>query len=82
MLAVLLALEQRIHEAHANGIHTNQVKLTNNLLKHYNFTRQAKIRGLRQLEAAGVITIKQRGQEAPVVTHLWYTKTGRLKGAK
>ena len=82
MLAVLLALEYSIHEAHTKGIHTNQVKLTNNLLKQYKITRQAKFKGLRQLATAGVISMKQSGREAVVVMHHWYTKTGKLKGVK
>ena len=82
LLAVLLALEHSIHEAHANGIHTNQVKLTNNLLKQYKITHQTKHRGLHQLATAGVISVKRRGGEAPVVTHHWYTRTGELKGVR
>jgi hypothetical protein len=78
-LAVLLALEHSIYEGHNNGIHTNRVKLTNNLLKQYGITRHLKRRGLRHLAAAGVITVKQRGKEAPIVTHHWYTRTGELK---
>jgi DNA-binding transcriptional ArsR family regulator len=74
MLAVLLALEHAIHAAKSN-----KVKLTNALLKHYGISHQTKARGLRQLAAAGVVTFKQDGKAAPVVTHLWYTKSGKLK---
>jgi hypothetical protein len=50
VLAVLLNLEIAIHKER-----TNQVVLTNGLLKQYGIKRQAKIRGLQQLAAAGVI---------------------------
>lgn len=74
VLAVLLALEHAIHTTHSN-----QVDLTNNLLGRYGITRQSKNRGLRQLAAAGVITVEWREKSAPAVTHHWYTKGGRLK---
>ena len=78
VLAVLLALEHIIHDAGSN-----RVKLTNGLLKQYGITRQSKTRGLRQLVAANVITLEQCGErEAPVVTHHWYTKYGKLRGAR
>jgi hypothetical protein len=74
VLAVLLILEAAIHDAHSN-----QVKLTNSLLRLYKIGRQSKTRGLRQLTAAGVISVEGRGREAPVITHHWYTKKGKLK---
>jgi hypothetical protein len=77
VLAVLLALEAAIHEAHSN-----QVEFTNGLLQFYGIERQAKIRGLRQLADAGVISIKWRGRKAPIVTHHWYTTKGKLKAGR
>jgi hypothetical protein len=78
VLAVLLALEHIIH-----GAGSNRVKLTNGLLKQYGITRQSKARGLRQLVEAGVIAVEQRGErEAPVVTHHWYSKYGKLRCAR
>jgi hypothetical protein len=75
LLAVLLALEAAVHEEHSN-----QVKLTNGLLGQYAITPQSKTRGLRQLAAAKVISIKRGGsKQAPVVTHHWYTKDGELR---
>jgi hypothetical protein len=74
MLAVLLALEVAVHDAHSN-----QVEFTNGLLKQYRIPRQAKIRGLRKLANAGVITVEWRGLMAPLVTHHWYTTEGKLK---
>lgn len=76
MLAVLLVLEHAIHRAGSN-----QVRLTNHLLRQYKIPRQSKARNLRRLAAAGVITVEQHGKEAPVVTHHWYTKRGKLRRA-
>jgi hypothetical protein len=73
-LAVLLVLEHLIH-----GAKGNRVKLTNDLFKQYGIARQSKRWGLTQLADAGVITIEQAGKEAPIVTHLWYTKGGELR---
>jgi hypothetical protein len=73
-LAVLLALDYVIFDEHSN-----RVKLTNNILKQYGITHQSKIRGLRQLAEAGVITVEWCGQgEAPFVTHHWYNEYGQL----
>ena len=77
VLAVLIALECAVY-----GAESNQVALTNNLLKRYGIVRQVKNRGLRRLVAAGVITVEWREQLAPIVTHHWYTKSGKLKGVR
>ena len=53
-LAVLLVLEQVIH---ATG--SNRVKLTNGVFERYGISKQSKMRGLRQLAVAGVITVEQ-----------------------
>ncbi len=75
VLAVLLALDRAIYEAKSN-----RVKLTNGLLERYGITHQSKIRGLRRLAAAGVITVGRfRPREAPVVTHRWYTQRGKFR---
>jgi hypothetical protein len=77
-LAVLLVLEHVVHHAH-----TNRVTLTNGLLEQYGISPQSKIRGLRQLAAAEVISVGKRGQfESPIVTHHWYTPKGKLKGMR
>jgi hypothetical protein len=75
-LAVLLILEHLIH-----GAKSNRVKLTNDLCNQYGITRPAKARGLLQLAKAGVVNVEQVGNGAPAVTHLWYTKNGKLKGS-
>jgi hypothetical protein len=79
VLAVLLALEHAVHEAH-----NNRVKLTNGLLKRYGISSQSKVRGLRQLTMAEVISVERgRGRYgAPTVTHHWYTRHGELKGVR
>ena len=74
VLAVLLVLEIAIHDARSN-----LVKLTNDLLYQYKITHQSKTRGLRQLAAAGVISVEWNRLEAPMVTHHWYTEDGKLK---
>ena len=74
VLAVLLALESAVYDARCN-----QVKLTNHQLNTYKISRQAKIKGLRQLIAAEVVSVEWNGLEAPVVTHHWYTKQGKLR---
>jgi hypothetical protein len=74
VLAVLLALEAAIHEARSN-----QVELTNRLLGTYRIGRQSKGLGLRQLAAAGIVSIEWRGRKAPMVTHHWYTSRGALR---
>jgi hypothetical protein len=76
VLAVLLALEIAIHDARSN-----RVKLTNDLLDPYGITRQSKARGLRQIAAAGIISVEWDGQEAPTVTHHWYNEAGKLKSS-
>jgi hypothetical protein len=77
MLAVLLALEVAIYAAHSN-----RIKLTNGLLRRYRITPQSKTRGLRQLVAAGVVSVEQSGFVAPFVTHHWYTKKGVLRKSR
>jgi hypothetical protein len=74
VLAVLLALEAAVHKARSN-----QVEFTNDLLSLYKIGRQVKARGLRQLAAAGVISVEWRGLKAPLVTHHWYTEGGKLQ---
>jgi hypothetical protein len=74
VLAVLLALEAAIHKERSN-----QVELSNDLLRMYKIRRQAKTEGLRQLAAAGVVSVEWRDRKAPTVTHRWYTSSGVLR---
>jgi hypothetical protein len=51
----------------------NPIPLPSRNLKAVGINHQAKARGLRELEAAGVIRIQSRGQgRHPLVLHLWY----------
>jgi hypothetical protein len=55
----------------------NPVKLTGRALSRSGMTRYSKRRALRQLEAAGVITVTRRGcGRAPLVTLLWLPVRG------
>jgi hypothetical protein len=66
-LAVLLALDRAIFTTKRNP-----TKLTNNLLRRYGVTRQAKARALGQLQDAGVVVVERRGKGAPMVMHRWH----------
>ena len=66
MLAVLLALDRAIFKSGHNP-----TKLTNEFLELYGLDRKTKRRVLRQLEAAGVITVWRNGKEAPLVRLNW-----------
>jgi len=70
VLAVLLVLDRAIFE---NG-GRNPVVLTNALLRQYGISHQSKTRGLRRLEAAGVVSVEWNRDRkvAPIVTHRWY----------
>ena len=66
-LAVLIELAYRTFKANQN-----QVPLANKTLRSVGITHKAKARALRQLEAAGLVTITRRGSgKSPLVTILW-----------
>jgi len=73
-LSVLLILEHLIHVAGSN-----RIKVSNDLFKRYGISRNAKLRWLGAFAKAGVLKVEQSSKAAPVVTHLWYTKGGKLK---
>jgi hypothetical protein len=50
----------------------NPVRLPNKNLREVGMSRTGKAKALRQLQSAGVVTYKQDGNEAPLVTHSWY----------
>jgi hypothetical protein len=53
----------------------NPVKLWSPRLHSMGIVKHTRTRALRQLEAAGVIKVEQRGDGlAPLVTHLWYER--------
>jgi hypothetical protein len=54
----------------------NPVKLTNKRLASIGVTHHTRARALRQLEAAGVITVEYQGPgQSPLVRHLWFPVT-------
>jgi hypothetical protein len=67
--AVLLAVDYAIYKSERNP-----TKLTNELLAEFEIPRESKRRGLRQLEAAGVVSVDRKGREAPMVTSHWHPK--------
>ena len=65
---ILLELDRLIFKSFGR----NPVHLTNQALEAVGMRRNSKWKALRQLEAAGVITVAREGREAPLVTHLWH----------
>jgi hypothetical protein len=65
---VLIELDRLIFKAGGR----NPIRLTNQNLQAIGMSRSTKVKALRQLQNAGVITIKLQGREAVIVTHLWY----------
>jgi hypothetical protein len=65
---VLLELDRLIFKAYGR----NPVRLANQGLAAVGMIRSTKLRALRQLQDAGVITVVQDGQCAPLVTHHWH----------
>jgi hypothetical protein len=57
-----------VHEARKTGKRT--VPLPNGILARYGVSRETKRRALKQLAAAGVITVEQRPRKTPLVTLL------------
>jgi DNA-binding transcriptional ArsR family regulator len=68
MLAVLLELDHLVFVRRGR----NPVELTNTMMRAIGVSHQAKIRALRKLEAAGMVTIIWRGRRSPLVTVLWH----------
>jgi hypothetical protein len=70
---VLIELDRLILKARGR----NPVRFWSTRLRAAGLTRHTRTRALRQLEAAGVIKIEQRGKGlSPMVTHLWYPQLG------
>jgi hypothetical protein len=68
---LLIELDRLIFE----GRGKNPVKLTYRCRRAAGLTRYTTMRALRQLEAAGVISVERRAGQAPLVTHLWFSAT-------
>lgn len=67
VLAVLIELNHQVFVTHKNP-----VALTNSALRSVGISHQAKLRALRQLEAAVVVKVRWRGRRrSPLVTVLW-----------
>jgi hypothetical protein len=66
---VLIELDRLVLKARGK----NPVRFWSPRLRAVGIAKQARTRALRQLEAAGVIRVEQRGKGlSPWVTHLWY----------
>jgi hypothetical protein len=66
---VLIELDRLLLKARGK----NPVRFWSSRLRAAGITREVRARALRQLQAAGVIEIEQRGKGlSPWVTHLWY----------
>jgi hypothetical protein len=69
--AVLIELDRLILKAGGK----NPVRFWSSRLRALGLVHQTRARALRQLEAAGVIKVCQRGKGlSPWVTHLWYER--------
>lgn len=56
-----------------DGYGKNPVRLTYQARRAVGLTRFTTMRALRQLEAAGAISVERRPGQAPLVTHLWFS---------
>jgi hypothetical protein len=65
---VLLELDHLIFKSFGR----NPVRLSNHALRAVGMSRDGKQAALRQLEAAGVITVVRQGRGSPLITHLWH----------
>jgi hypothetical protein len=65
---VLFELDRLIFKAFGR----NPVRLTNQAFEAIGMVRSTKLKALRQLEDAGVITVVRDGFKAPLVAHLWH----------
>jgi DNA-binding MarR family transcriptional regulator len=71
--AVLIELDRLILKASGR----NPVRFWSPRLREIGITQHTRTRALRQLEAAGVIKVEQRGKGlSPWVLHLWYPYPG------
>ena len=73
VLAILLALEE-LH--FKDSYHRNQQRLTTCNLQRFGLTRWQKLRALRILEKARVITVCRTHGKNPLVTLLWHPSVG------
>jgi len=72
---LLIILDRLIFE----GRGRNPIKLTHRSWKATELSHDAMTDALRQLEAAGVVSVEHRPGRAPRVTHLWFPVTQDLR---
>ena len=68
LLAVLLELDHLVFVNRGR----NPIELTNAALRSVGISHQSKIRALRHLESAEMVTVCWRGRRSPLVTVLWH----------
>jgi CRP-like cAMP-binding protein len=69
--AVLIELDRIILKSGGR----NPVKLSSTRLRAIGVCAETRARALHQLEAAGVVSVAQRGKGlSPLVTHLWFER--------
>ena len=66
--AILIELAYQVFKQHRNPVPLNNIALS-----AVGIRRDAKMRALRQLEAAGKVVISLRGKRCPLVTLRWRT---------
>ena len=67
-IIILIELDRLIFKSFGR----NPVRLSNDKLAAIGMSPNGKMKGLRQLQAAGILKVAQKGCEAPLVTHLWH----------
>jgi hypothetical protein len=67
-VAVLAALYERYFR---DKFHWNPVKLTNTKFRELGISPHTKLRGLRELESQGSVTVEWRDRRSPIVTLNW-----------
>jgi hypothetical protein len=65
----LIAVQAELHHLWFKALNkTKPVALSNVALKAFGFHRSDKVRALRALEEAGMVTVQWRGKKSPLVT--------------
>jgi hypothetical protein len=69
-LAVMVELAYQVFKTHKP-----EVVLSNSMLRSVGISYKAKLCALRQLEAAGMVTVNWEGRKSPLVKVLWAAKS-------
>jgi hypothetical protein len=72
-LAVVVELAHRVFKTHES-----EVGLNNSVLSSVGISHKAKLCALRELEAAGMVTVDWRKRKSPLVTISWAPPPGRV----